>query len=288
MGAEERPETPRLDGAPGSTATPGPRGAVRARNENPMVVGGARGYEETRNGSGPAFDPRAWASRAIPLVESFEDAQRVRIALENRVRSVEQGAGEEAVPPGLQAAVDAQRAVEHSLELEIRRVWRSHPLAPWARDVRGLGEHTACIILALLGGDPLTAHPKRWVNTPGGAHLRELVDDPPFRRSVSQLWQYCGVGAPGKRQRGMTQEEALALGNPRLKMRVLFGVAEGMLKAGNRSVYDEAKAAVSDREGWTDGHKHRHALRIVGKRFLQELYDASKDAVGTDPATRPV
>lgn len=254
------------------------------RSNETRFSSGAPGGHETRSGTG-AFDAREWASRATPLVESFEDAQLVRIALENRARSVEQGGAP--VPPELTAAIEAQRAVEHGLELAIKRAWRTHPLAPWARDVRGLGEHTACIIVSLLNGDPITAYPKRWVDTPDGKHLRELEELEPFRRSVSQLWQYCGVGAAGRRQRGMTQEEALALGNPRLKKRVLFGVAEAMLKAGNREVYDSAREAVADREGWTDGHKHRHALRIVGKRFLQDLYDASKEITPTVAKPRP-
>lgn len=162
--------------------------------------------------------------------------------------------------------------VEKVAEKAIVREWRTHPLRLWGLGIRGVGEHSLAVLVGLLDGDPYIAYPKVRVGAKGASKMADLE---PYARTFGQLRSYCGVGDPDrKRRRGMSQEDALAAGKPLLKSR-LWSIADCMLKQNNRGVYDAAKAAVADRE-WTDGHKHAHALRVVGKEFLRDLYEESK------------
>lgn len=43
-----------------------------------------------------------------------------------------------------------------------------------------------------------------------------------------------------------------------------------------RSIYDEARVKYADRDGWTPGHQHAAALRLVGKEILRDLWVASE------------
>jgi hypothetical protein len=107
-----------------------------------------------------------------------------------------------------------------------------------------------------------------------------LVADPPFERSVSQLWSYCGHGDPTRRRRkGMTADDAAAMGNPALKTAVWqiavactkqVGTARSR-RSPYRDVYDVARLTYADRD-WTDAHRHAAALRKVGKEILRDLW----------------
>lgn len=184
-------------------------------------------------------------------------------------------------------------------------------VAAWVKTTPGLGDHSVARLLGEIG-HPVIATPYRWeANTSkremesGTIPERILVPDgEPYVRSVGQLWAYCGVGAPERRRRGMSAEDALALGKPSAKT-LVYLIALGTMKLDGssytrtkksdepergsspkvetvhrkrspyRDVYDLRKAVTTDRE-WTDGHRSADALRIVGKQFLADLYDVCK------------
>lgn len=215
------------------------------------------------------------AGRFGPLVAEVANwamLQQTRIKVQLPAKAVERQGAEP--PAWLTTAVAILAGEEKEAKKRIAREWRSHPLAPWAETVRGLGGHSCAVIVALLNGDPYIAYPKRWA---GGKVSGYWVEDSPYARMVSQLWAYCGHGAPSRRAKGMDQDDAMAMGKPLLKSRVHL-VAEDFLKQSNetyRAVYDEAKAVGLSRE-WTLGHAHNHALRLVAKRFLVDLWLESK------------
>jgi hypothetical protein len=101
-----------------------------------------------------------------------------------------------------------------------------------------------------------------------------LVEVGQMRRSVSQLWSYCGHGdAKRQRARGMSSEDAAAMGNPRAKMLVRL-IAESCMKCRTspyRHIYDEARMDYESRD-WTPLHRHNAALRKVGKAMLKDLW----------------
>jgi hypothetical protein len=123
---------------------------------------------------------------------------------------------------------------------------RMHPLAAFVKQTRGLGEKQAARLLAAIG-------------------------DPAARENPAKLWQYAGHGDPARSRKRKGQVVEF---NPTAKMRVHL-CAESMLRSGNREVYDAARAAWADRDT-TDGHKHNHALRLVGKRLLLDMWKAAR------------
>ena len=216
------------------------------------------------------------------LAEMYEDAQKSRIAAENRVRSGGVDSGSLAV------VVDHYKSAEHLLGLDLRRCFRrtaGASVRAWQKGQKGIGEHLVARLLGVLG-DPYIASPMHW--EPGKDAKRVLVADEPFTRSVSQLWSYCGHGdATRKRAKGMTQDEALALGNPRAKMLVHL-IAEGCVKSDGpyRKVYvndRHSRGDVQAPEGWTSGseltkqHSHNRALRRVAKEVLRDLWTAARE-----------
>jgi len=207
--------------------------------------------------------------------EMFHDAQQQRIAAVNRA---ERGG----VDPGVYAGfINRLEDAEHACKLELVRCYRRTVPASvrqWQKDSPGIGEHLLARLLGHLG-HPVHAEPHRWEGT--GAD-RVLVPLEGFDRTVSQLWSYCGHGdATRKRRKGMTAEEAFALGNPKCKMLVWnLAVACVKQKPGTvyRDVYDAARKEYATRD-WTNGHQHAAAVRKVGKEILRDLWTAAKEPV---------
>lgn len=224
--------------------------------------------------------------------ELFEDAQKARIAAENRARAT-------AAPDIYDAYLDSLRAAEHECELAMWATYRRTAppeLVRWQKDTPGIGQH---LLARLLGhiGHPVIATPHHWEGT--GAN-RVLVAGEPFARRVSDLWQYCGHGDPARRMaKGINAEDLAALGRPSAKMLVHL-LAEGTMKcigsetrrrSTYRDVYDRRRLLTADRvhaapcvrcgpsgkpavEGspWSAAHQHADALRIVGKEILRDMW----------------
>lgn len=221
--------------------------------------------------------------------ETFADFQKVRIAIENRGRAF-QGSVDHTATTAIMASVEAQ------LQKELVACYKAEvpkAIRDWQKGARGIGEHMLARLLGHLG-DPAVASPWEWVEKAPKGHTcterckkREgkqwhLVAGEPFSRSLRQLWAYCGHGEAMKRRKGMTQDEALAMGNPKLKMLVHL-MAESCVKSGGpyREVYDVAKAYyLAERPEWStpkapSGHAHNAALRKVGKEILRDLWVAA-------------
>lgn len=201
------------------------------------------------------------------LGRTLDDLEHLRIQTGNRIGAGEREYGE--ALPHLYATVERLKEVEHFAELELKRAWRHHELAPWAAGIPGCGEKLMARLIAAIG-------------------------DPAERPNVAKLWAYCGVGDPlRKRRSGMSQEEAFRLGNPEAKMRVYLIGAQFVktLKSPYRAVYDERREIYRDREHvracvrcglsghpalpgspWSLGHQHAAAIRYVGKVFLRDLW----------------
>lgn len=278
--------------------------AARATSSESAITGSYTqsvhaGSDQAEDGSPTANVVPSPTGRA-PLADPFlafladmrEDLQLLRIANENRLRhltrdvpdedGVMRGLGMDERSPevaSVAAIVEAMRKQEHQADLNLKRQMRKHPLAPWLKQQRGVGVGTLPARLLAIIGDP-------YVNVVTG----EV-------RTVSQLLSYCGHGDPNrKRRKGMSQADALAMGNPEAK-KVLFLISTSILKAGGpwREVYDARKEATEGRvhadpcvrcgpsgkpaaEGspWSNAHRHADALRITGKRLLAAIYDEAK------------
>jgi hypothetical protein len=224
--------------------------------------------------------------------ETLMTYQDARIATENRLRGGLQGPLIDAdLFTGLLAPASATEALcKKALRTVLRRIELPELLA-WQENTPGIGDYQLARFLGHLG-HPLWATPHHWEGT--GSN-RVLVADPPHRRSVAQLRQYCGHGAPARRTKGMTFEQLASQGSPMLK-KIVWGMVDSSIK--NRrhgspyaALYDLVK---SDLEGrthtaecvrcgpsgrpagpdtpWKPGHIHAHAMRVVGKQLLKDIW----------------
>lgn len=222
-----------------------------------------------------------------------EDAMAARIAAVNRA---ERGGVD---PVIYETYIESLRAAEHVCELELKRCYRRvvpPEIIAWQKAERGIGELLTARLLGHLG-DPCIATPYHWE---GSGADRRLVPDEPYVRTVSQLWQYSGVGDPARRRhRGMSADEAFALGNPAIKS-LLFLHAQACLKAQGRyaDVYYAARETYADRthavecvrcgpsgkpapvgSPWSKGHQQAAAFRKVAKEILRDLWRVRHAAI---------
>jgi hypothetical protein len=118
--------------------------------------------------------------------EILDDLEGVRTANENRLRQLTRSAEdadgevrgfgmteEDPAVAQLAALVSSLGQLEHAAVLDLQRAVRKHPMGPWIKAQRGIGEKQGARLLAAIG-DP-------WWN--------DLHDRP---RTVSELWAYCG------------------------------------------------------------------------------------------------
>jgi hypothetical protein len=171
--------------------------------------------------------------------EMYSDHQDFRVATENRISSMQIDVGQ-----GYAEYAKSLRGQEDELGKRMVAIYKeavSPGIQDWAKKTAGIGKTSPHMLARLLGhlGHPRLAVPKYWVENPDldegewGSEenpKRMLVQGEPFLRSMGQLWQYCGHGAPSRRRKDMTQEEAMAMGRPMCKMLVHL-LAEGVVKA---------------------------------------------------------
>lgn len=222
---------------------------------------------------------RIWA-------EMFNDAQQQRIASRNRA---ERGGVD---PIVYQAYTEALEQAEKVCGKHMRACYKRivpKPIVEWQKNTHGLGDHLLARILGQLG-HPRHATPHHWEGT---GSKRTLVADEPFERTIGQLWQYCGHGRPERKRKGMTAAELAAMGSPDLKMLVHLAAECCMKQKASpyRVVYEQQRIKVADKlhsvecvrcgpsgkpaqpgTPWSAGHQHAHALRVVGKEILRDLW----------------
>lgn len=273
--------------------------AVGATSADPTAIHGPSPTEGAPSGS-PIFQPPVhrccdthtqgdgWLELRI-WAEMFHDAQQARIAQTNRA---ERGG----VDPDLYAAyIDAAETAEKVARRHLILCYRRtvpDSIQAWVKGTHGIAEPTMARILGHLG-HPRWATPHHWEGT-GSA--RVLVTDPPFERTVGQLWQYCGHGRPGRAQKGANAADLAALGSPGLKMLVHLASECCMKSKASpfRLVYEQARLDYADKAHgaecvrcgpsgkpaqpgtpWSAGHQHAAALRRVGKELLRDLWKVS-------------
>lgn len=231
----------------------------------------------------PAHD--GWIELRI-WAEMFHDAQQQRIATTNRAERG--GVDPDLYVAYIDATETAEKAARRGMILAYRRTV-PEPIRAWVKGTHGLGEPLMARLLGHLG-HPRWATPHHWEGT-GAA--RVLITDPPFERTVSQLWQFCGHGRPGRARKGASAEELAAMGSPNLKM-IVHLAAECCVKqtaSPFRLVYEQARLDYADKvhsvecvrcgpsgkpaqpgDPWNLGHQHGAALRKVGKEILRDLW----------------
>jgi hypothetical protein len=132
--------------------------------------------------SQPNGDTPALLATIKTLGELLDDLEATRIANGNRIGALEREHGE--ALPHLDVIQKQLKVAEHLAELELKRVWRKHPLAPWAKQFHGVGEKSIARLIANVG-------------------------DPAERPNVAKLWSYCGHGDANRKRRKAKTEGRL-------------------------------------------------------------------------------
>jgi hypothetical protein len=249
-------------------------------------------YTQSSCASGPLlFDPYLCL-----LSDSLDDIEALRMATENRVRSLTRneadsdgevrGLGLDARSPEVATAMamlETMRDLENEAIKSIQRAVRKHPLYGWVKRNKGIGEKQAARLLAVVG-DP---------------YWNDLHERP---RTVSELWAYAGysvVGGSAQRRRKGVKSNW----NDKAKSRA-FLMAQSCVKAlgGHyREVYDAARTQYTDAvhpvecvrcgpagkpapagSPLSAGHQHARALRRVSKEILRDLWIEARAAHGVE------
>jgi hypothetical protein len=218
----------------------------------------------------------------------------MRIMTSNRIAAAERRYGD--ALPHLYEALDPLVDAEHRAELMLKRVWRSHPLAPWARSIPGCGEKLLARLVAIIGEPSLRAV-GHWARDEEGE--RVWVIDGYEERTVGQLLAYCGHGDPLRtiRRTGMTQEEVFKQGNPAAKLAAWKLGYQFMRTPASpyRAVYLAERERYADKlhhracvrcgppgrpavagSPWSENHKHNAAIRNTTRAFLVDLWRESR------------
>lgn len=219
--------------------------------------------------------------------EAFADAQNARIAFENKfgqsVDGKERRNAATVDPDAFGPVLELYKESEERLRGEMVACYRvTVPAAVrrWQEETAGIGESTLARLLGAIG-DPRMAYPRHWEGSgsakdgepqPLGEMLdaadllsldrgttaarigvgRHLVDDEPHPRSIGQLWQYCGHGAPKNRDVKGNAAALMANGRPDAK-KLVWMMASAQVKtnakggSGYRHVYDAVKAKYSEK-----------------------------------------
>lgn len=227
------------------------------------------------------------------LAENLHDVELTRIAMANRLRQLADTDGGVGDLDVLEQTVQRMAEVEHQIVLALQRAMRVHPLGPWVKRSKGVGEKQAARLLAALGNPYWNAR-----------------DDRP-RRGPAELWAYCGYHVlPAAGQKTPDDQSSPAGGghpsatptdhvrcdahtlivggvaarrrkgqranwNANAKMRA-FLIAESCMKSPGgeyRAVYDHGRAKYAELPA---GHAHNRALRLVAKAVLRDLWIEAK------------
>lgn len=248
------------------------------------------------------------------LADAVDDLEQVRVATENRLRSLGEVKGIEDSPEAkrMQSVLDGIAALEHGAVLNLQREMKASPLGPWMESMKGVGAKQLARLLGAIG-DP---------------YWNDLHGRP---RTVSELWAYCGLhtvpadqtitghqirsvggdtNVPARRRKGTK-----ANWSSTAKSRVWL-IADSCIKQMDspyRAKYDEYRAIAATKvhshqcqnskrpplasngcgtrehpewgapgSPWRNGHRHAYALRRVSKDILKDLWRESRRLHGRD------
>lgn len=235
---------------------------------------------------------------------TLDDLEEQRTAQENRYRSLTQsgvsesgtewGFGLDDRDPNVAAAgalVDQIAALENQAVKNLQKLMRKHPLGPWVKAQKGIGDKQAARLLGVIG-DPY------W----------HTAEERP--RTVSELWAYCGLKPGQKRRKGQqsnwsteAKTRAYLIAEATMKQldkqcKTETGIAEHVEGCGcshYRKVIDARRAKTIDRvhseecvrcgpsgkpaqpgTPWSKAHQLADALRVTSKEILKDLWRESR------------
>lgn len=227
-----------------------------------------------------------WDPVLQTLAAGLDDVESTRVAQANRYRilttTAEDSDGDvrgfglsedHPAVAALQAQLGTLEFLDKQMSKALAKQLRAHPLYPWVKATKGLGDKTIARLLGAIR-DP---------------YWNDLHDRP---RTVGELFAYCGVAGPGlRRARGQKSNWS-----PDARKR-LWIIATTIVKVGGtyRAVYDAGREQYAEKlhtepcaqcgkkgepastgTPWRDGHKHAGAVRLVMRAVLRDLWTGSR------------
>lgn len=267
------------------------------------------------------------------LAEILDDLERTKNANANRLRQLtraatdkdgeERGFGLDESHPDvarLAGIVAALATLEKEATKNLERAMRKHPLGPWAKAQKGVGDKQIARLLAAIG-DPywniLHDRPRTvselWAYSglhvlPGGQGLRDTQGstaagdqtcDPADRTLNDDHSQFVG-GVAAKRRKGQrcnwstnAKTRAYLIAESCVKQRAAScKTDDGTVHIDDcgcspyRRVYDARRVRTRDTHPeWTDGHSHNDAMRVASKELLKDLWREAKRLTDESEAT---
>lgn len=232
------------------------------------------------------------------LCDVYEQAQKLRIGVNNRLDAVERGADDNPPDPFVALLGGDLEMTENKIRREMLRELKSHPAWPWLEQVKGIGPTLACKILGL------------------SYNCNGLTQE---NGTVSRFWSFAGLGVENGKRISPKKGEKRPY-NTRLKT-AFFLAGESFIKSRGayRSEYDAWKHTyrerqrgkmkalgvpaeiadglqpgeaawkakikeVNDEHGaeavWSDGHTEYAARRQMVKLFASHLWEVYREEVG--------
>lgn len=157
---------------------------------------------------------------------------------------------------------------------ELQKIMREHPLGPWVKAQKGVGEKQAARLLAAIG-DPYWIEEAEFEDDEGNITYREAR-----ARTVSELWAYAGLHVDRDANTAVRRKKGVQSNwKTEIKTRAYL-VATSCIKnmeSPYRKVYDARREhTAATHPDWTPGHSHNDALRIVSKQLLKDMWMEAK------------
>lgn len=156
----------------------------------------------------------------------------------------------------------------------LQKQMKAHPLGPWVKKQKGVGEKQAARLLASIG-DPYWIDEAEFEDDNG--NITKRASGP---RTVSQLWAYAGLHVDSTSGEAIRHRKGVQSNwKTEIKTRAYL-VSTSCIKqmeGGYRKIYDARRAATKiSHPDWTDGHSHNDALRIISKAILKDMWIEAK------------
>lgn len=185
---------------PTASVVPSPNGETLSADDHPRTAKNVPPSTEDAPSGGllHLIDEAVEADPAFLslIADVVDDLERVRIANENRLRHLTRdaedsdgevrGLGLDVRNPHVRriaGVVDQIKAAEHDAVLALQNLMRKHPLGPWVKAAKGVGEKQAARLLGTIGDPYIRPELTRADGTV----------EPARPRTVSELWAYSGL-----------------------------------------------------------------------------------------------
>ena len=183
-------------------------------------------------------------SHVRSVVDSYYDLQRLRIAVEHRIRKLtERGIAADVHGTEL---TQLHRTLEHeesSLVVSLDTATKDHPMRLWLRGQRGIGPVLSAGLLAYF--------------------------DPARAPHISSFWKFAGMSPDAKLEKGKKAPYSQGA-------KVLcWKVGHSFIMSSNPEytlIYRQKKEELMKRDKMTKGHAHNYAARVMVKRFLADFW----------------